>query len=143
MIEVEVVLAWPQQVLSRRLKLEEGATVADAIAAAALEGSADCPAAAVHGVLARPQQVLLDGDRVELLRNGRRESLTFPRQQSGQYSYTPPAENSPDDSLQQLDQLDQDNLEQLRQRMQELREQMEASGTPPEETPAEQPMESD
>ncbi|MDF2074014.1 type II secretion system protein N [Pseudomonas mendocina] len=82
-------------------------------------------------------------DRVELLRNGRRESLTFPRQQSGQYSYTPPAENSPDDSLQQLDQLDQDNLEQLRQRMQELREQMEASGTPPEETPAEQPMESD
>ncbi|WP_233787480.1 type II secretion system protein N [Pseudomonas yangonensis] len=82
-------------------------------------------------------------DRVELLRNGRRESLTFPRQQSGQYSYTPPVEVSEDDSLQQLDQLDQDNLEQLRQRMQELREQMEASGTPPEETPAEQPMESD
>ena len=50
MIEVEVVLAWPQRVLSCRLKLEEGATVADAIAAAALEGSADCPAAAVHGV---------------------------------------------------------------------------------------------
>lgn len=68
MIEVEVVLAWPQQVLSRRLQLEEGATVADAVAAAGLEGSADCPAAAVHGVLARPQQVLLDGDRVELLR---------------------------------------------------------------------------
>ena len=38
---------------------------------------------------------------------------------------------------------DRDNLEQLRQRMQELREQMEASGTPPEETPADQPMESD
>ncbi|MDV3516659.1 MULTISPECIES: RnfH family protein [unclassified Stenotrophomonas] len=68
MIEVEVVLAWPQRVLSRRLQLDEGATVADAIATAGLEGSADCPAAAVHGVLARPQQVLLDGDRVELLR---------------------------------------------------------------------------
>ncbi|WP_414606332.1 RnfH family protein [Stenotrophomonas pavanii] len=68
MIEVEVVLAWPQRVLSRRLNLAEGATVADAIAAAALEGSADCPATAVHGVLARPQQVLLDGDRIELLR---------------------------------------------------------------------------
>ncbi|QGL63301.1 RnfH family protein [Stenotrophomonas maltophilia] len=68
MIEVEVVLAWPQQVLSRRLQLEEGATVADAIATAGLEGSADCPAAAVHGVLAQPHQVLLDGDRVELLR---------------------------------------------------------------------------
>ncbi|MBO1748473.1 MULTISPECIES: RnfH family protein [Stenotrophomonas] len=68
MIEVEVVLAWPQRVLSRRLQLDEGTTVADAIATAGLEGSADCPAAAVHGVLARPQQVLLDGDRVELLR---------------------------------------------------------------------------
>ncbi|TPD95029.1 RnfH family protein [Stenotrophomonas maltophilia] len=68
MIEVEVVLAWPQRVLSRRLQLDEGTTVADAIATAGLEGSTDCPAAAVHGVLARPQQVLLDGDRVELLR---------------------------------------------------------------------------
>jgi len=68
MIEVEVVLAWPHQVLSRRLRLEEGVTVADAVAAARLEGSADCPAAAVHGVLAQPHQVLLDGDRVELLR---------------------------------------------------------------------------
>ncbi|AWH17316.1 RnfH family protein [Stenotrophomonas sp. ZAC14D2_NAIMI4_7] len=68
MIEVEVVLAWPQRVLARQLQLEEGATVADAVAAAALEGSADCPALAVHGVLARPQQVLHDGDRVELLR---------------------------------------------------------------------------
>jgi len=68
MIEVEVVLAWPQRVLSCRLQLDEGATVAEAIAAAALDGTADCPAVAVHGVLARPQQALLDGDRIELLR---------------------------------------------------------------------------
>lgn len=68
MIEVEVVLAWPQRVLSRRLQLDEGATVADAIAAAALDGTAGCPAVAVHGVLARPQQVLQEGDRIELLR---------------------------------------------------------------------------
>ncbi len=68
MIEVEVVLAWPQRVLSRRLQLEEGATVADAIAAAALDATAGCPAVAVHGVLARPQQVLQEGDRIELLR---------------------------------------------------------------------------
>jgi len=82
-------------------------------------------------------------DRVELLRNGRRESLAFPRQQSGQYSlYTPPDETI-DDPVEQLDQLDQNNLEQLRQRMQDLREQMEASGTLPEETPTDQPMESD
>ncbi|MGK8435858.1 type II secretion system protein N [Ectopseudomonas hydrolytica] len=82
-------------------------------------------------------------DRVELLRNGRRESLAFPRQQSGQYSlYTPPDEVS-EDPVEQLDQLDQDNLEQLRQRMQALREQMEASGTLSEDTPSDQPMESD
>jgi general secretion pathway protein C len=82
-------------------------------------------------------------DRVELVRNGRRESLTFPRPSSGQYSYTPLVESAAPDSLQQLDRLDQDNLEQLRQRMQTLREQMEASGTQPVETPSDQPMESD
>ena len=68
MNRVEVVLAWPDQVLQRSLELAENATVADAIAAAALEGSDACPAVAVHGVLARLGQVLQDGDRVELLR---------------------------------------------------------------------------
>lgn len=68
MIRVEVVLAWPHQVLRRSLELAENATVADAIAAAALEGSQACPAVALHGVLARPDQGLQDGDRVELLR---------------------------------------------------------------------------
>ncbi|MCF7752309.1 RnfH family protein [Bacillus subtilis subsp. subtilis] len=68
MIDVEVLLAWPDRVLSRRLRLPDTATVADAITAAALDGSALCPAVAVHGVLARPAQPLRDGDRVELLR---------------------------------------------------------------------------
>ncbi|WP_102945649.1 RnfH family protein [Stenotrophomonas sp. VV52] len=68
MIRVEVVLAWPERVESRLLELDEGATVAEAVAAAGIEGSADCPAVAVHGVLAKPGQVLRDGDRVELLR---------------------------------------------------------------------------
>lgn len=68
MIEVEVVLAWPDRADSRRLCLAQGATVADAVVAAAIVGSASCPAVAVHGVLARPAQVLRDGDRVELLR---------------------------------------------------------------------------
>lgn len=82
-------------------------------------------------------------DRVELLRNGRRESLAFPRQQSGQYNaYTPPAEPV-EDAAEELDQLEQDNLDQLRQRMQMLREQMEASGTLAEDPPTDQPMESD
>jgi putative ubiquitin-RnfH superfamily antitoxin RatB of RatAB toxin-antitoxin module len=67
-IRVEVVLAWPDRAESRPLELAEGATVADAIAAAAIEGSEDCPAVAVHGLLAKASQVLNDGDRVELLR---------------------------------------------------------------------------
>lgn len=86
---------------------------------------------------------VIHADRIELLRNGRGESLAFPRHQSEQYSYTPPAEAAAQDPVQQLERLDQDNLEQLRQRMQMLREEMEASGTPSEETPSDQPMESD
>ncbi len=68
MIRVEVVLAWPDRVLRQTLELAENATVADAVAAAGLEGSDACPAVAVHGVLARPGQPLQEGDRVELLR---------------------------------------------------------------------------
>lgn len=68
MIRVEVVLAWPDRVESRQLELAEGATVADAIAAAAIDGSGNCPAVAVHGLLAKGSQALNDGDRVELLR---------------------------------------------------------------------------
>jgi len=67
-ITVEVVLAWPDRAESRRLALPEGATVADAIEEAAIPGSADCPAMAVHGLLAKPDQLLREGDRVELLR---------------------------------------------------------------------------
>ena len=68
MIRVEVVLAWPDRADARPLQLAHGATVADAIAAAAIEGSENCPAVAVHGLLAKASQVLNDGDRVELLR---------------------------------------------------------------------------
>lgn len=68
MITVEVVLAWPDRAASRVLSLPEGATVAEAIAVAAIDGSAQCPAVAVHGLLAKPDQVLREGDRVELLR---------------------------------------------------------------------------
>ncbi len=68
MITVEVVLAWPDRVDARRLTLPEGATVADAMDAADIEGSAQCPAVAVHGLVAKPDQMLREGDRVELLR---------------------------------------------------------------------------
>ncbi|MEN5263898.1 RnfH family protein [Stenotrophomonas sp. TWI587] len=68
MITVEVVLAWPDRADTRPLTLPEGATVADAIEAAAIDGGAQCPAVAVHGLLAKPDQMLREGDRVELLR---------------------------------------------------------------------------
>lgn len=68
MIQVEVLLAWPARVQSCRLQLPEGTTVAEAMAAAAIEDAAGCPAVSVHGVLAPLAQVLRDGDRVELLR---------------------------------------------------------------------------
>ncbi|MBT2766696.1 RnfH family protein [Stenotrophomonas sp. ISL-67] len=68
MIRVEVVLAWPDRAEARQLELADGATVAAAVAAAAIDGSEHCPAVAVHGVLAKLEQMLLDGDRVELLR---------------------------------------------------------------------------
>jgi len=68
MIRVEVVLAWPDQVLQRTLELAENATVAEAIRAAALPGTGGHPAVAIHGQVVQPPTVLQDGDRVELLR---------------------------------------------------------------------------
>ena len=68
-MRVEVVLAWPSRYLQRVLDLPEGCTVADAVEEAALDTAGAAVAVAVHGVLARPQQLLQDGDRVELLRS--------------------------------------------------------------------------
>lgn len=81
-------------------------------------------------------------DHVELLRNGRRESLSFPRPSSSPYSAPAMLDAPGDSSLGQLEQLQQDNSEELRQRMQALREQMEAGANEPE-TPTDQPLESD
>ncbi|MGP0172331.1 type II secretion system protein N [Pseudomonas sp. NCHU5208] len=81
-------------------------------------------------------------DHVELLRNGRRESLGFPRPSSSPYSAPAMPEATSDSTLEQLEQLQQDNSEELRQRMQALREQMESSAAEPE-TPTDQPQESD
>lgn len=67
-MRVEVVMAGPEHCQSRHLHLDEGATVADALALAALDTEGVAAACAVHGVLANAQQVLHDGDRVELLR---------------------------------------------------------------------------
>lgn len=67
-MRIEVVMAWPEHCQSRQLHLDEGATVADALVLAALDTDGVVAACAVHGVLANAQQVLHDGDRVELLR---------------------------------------------------------------------------
>ena len=66
---VELVRAWPDRWESQRLELVDGATLGDALQVAGVVLPAgDFVAAAVHGVVARPQQVLEEGDRIELLR---------------------------------------------------------------------------
>jgi general secretion pathway protein C len=83
-------------------------------------------------------------DRVEVERNGRRESLNFPRSQSSDHAMAYPPSETSTDTLDQLDELEADNLEQLRERMDALRQQMDASGASPTDTePTDQPTESD
>ena len=67
MIRVEVIQAWPRRFESDIVRLSEGATVADGVAGARLAPAGHVPVAA-HGEKAAPDQVLHDGDRVELLR---------------------------------------------------------------------------
>lgn len=79
-------------------------------------------------------------DHIELMRNGRRESLAFPRSKSPTNVPDTPAP----DALDQLSELEAGNLEQLRERMDALRQQMEASGTlEPETDTTEPPTESE
>lgn len=67
-MRIEVVQARPDGYMLQELELAEGACVGDALAAVAQQMPADSyVAAAVFGVLARPQQPLNEGDRVELL----------------------------------------------------------------------------
>ncbi|OHX23477.1 RnfH family protein [Xanthomonas alfalfae] len=67
-MRIEVVLAWPDRYSSVHLELPEGATVAEAVAMSGLAVERAPAAYAVHGLIARPEQGLRDGDRVELLR---------------------------------------------------------------------------
>jgi uncharacterized protein len=70
MIAVEVILAWPRRHLARRLRLQEGATVAEAVAAADFEQAllAEVDGYAIHGLRVQAGARLHDGDRVELMR---------------------------------------------------------------------------
>lgn len=67
-MRVEVVIAWPDRYLARCIELPEGALVADALSAAALDPDGASRACAIHGILVQPEQALRDGDRLELLR---------------------------------------------------------------------------
>lgn len=72
-IEVELVHAWPTHCETLRLRLPQGASVADALARAQAQGfapavQADPGRVAVFGQLATPATRLRAGDRIELLR---------------------------------------------------------------------------
>lgn len=83
-------------------------------------------------------------DHVELLRNGHRETLSFPLSQTQDGASSYGSSVSPDAALEQLSEMEDDNLVQLRERMDALRQQMETTGTVPADAePTEQPTEND
>lgn len=82
-------------------------------------------------------------DRVELQRNGRLESLAFPRNRSTDEDTVYAPDEAATDARDQLERLEADNLTQLRERMDALRQQMELSGTlPADAEPTDPPTES-
>ena len=66
-VAVEVVAAWPRRHVAVGLRLPRGATVADAVAAAAIDAGV-VDGYAVFGERVAATALLADGDRVELLR---------------------------------------------------------------------------
>lgn len=73
MPRVEVVYALPYAQEIVAVELEPGATVADAIRMSGLAGRhatlrSGAPAVGIHGKVVAPEQVLADGDRVEIYR---------------------------------------------------------------------------
>lgn len=81
-------------------------------------------------------------DRVELLRNGRRESLSFPLNNSSAGSLQSNPQEAIADPLEQLSEMESDDLSQLRERMDALRQQMQASDSVPSDAePTDQPTE--
>jgi general secretion pathway protein C len=81
-------------------------------------------------------------DRVELMRNGRRESLSFPLNSSAAGSLQSHTQDAMADPLEQLSEMESDDLSQLRERMDALRQQMQDSNSlPGTAEPTEQPTE--
>ena len=81
-------------------------------------------------------------DRVELMRNGRRESLSFPLNNASAGRMQSNHQDVMADPLEQLTEMEADDLSQLRERMNALRQQMQDSSSLPEAAePTEQPTE--
>lgn len=81
-------------------------------------------------------------DRVELMRNGRRESLSFPLSDSAATVLQSSTTNMSNDTIEQLSDMQTDDLSQLRERMDALRQQMQdTAGLPGSAEPTEQPTE--
>lgn len=68
MMRIEVIRAWPRRHEAVMLALPDGATVADALAAAEFPQQDTYASVAIHGETAALDRPLRDGDRVELLR---------------------------------------------------------------------------
>lgn len=67
-MKIELVRAWPRRFEALTVELADGATVADALAAAGWGADAEISGYAVFGVKAVADTPLRDGDRLELLR---------------------------------------------------------------------------
>lgn len=69
-MKVEVLRAWPRRFERVELNLPPGARVIDALRAAGLDADVEREglACAVFGVAVKPDSVLAEGDRIELLR---------------------------------------------------------------------------
>jgi len=73
MLRIEVAHAWPGGIFLRELQLEAGATVATALATCGLERvrpelDLERAAVGIHGRKVKRDQVLRNGDRVEVYR---------------------------------------------------------------------------
>ena len=67
-MRVEVIRAWPGRFERVEVEVADGATVSDALKAAAMNDDPACTGVAIYGERADPDTALRDGDRVELLR---------------------------------------------------------------------------
>ncbi|OHE85485.1 MAG: RnfH family protein [Lysobacterales bacterium RIFOXYD1_FULL_69_11] len=67
-MRVAVIRAWPGRFESVEVEVPDGATVSDALKAAAMDDDPACTGVAIYGERADFDTTLRDGDRVEVLR---------------------------------------------------------------------------